>query len=144
MSDDLGFLIADAARLLRRSFEERARTIGVTRPQWRVLALVNRFDGCTQVQLAERLEVEPITLGRMIDRLEEAKLVERRADPKDRRAWRLHLTSRGIAKIHELRPMALEMFEQAVAGLTQDDQAKLEAALNTIRTNLSRNGNGHG
>jgi DNA-binding MarR family transcriptional regulator len=88
VSDDIGFLLGDAARLLRRAFDERARTMGVTRPQWRVLALLKRFDGSTQVTIADMLEVEPITLGRMIDRLQDAGLVERRADPKDRRAWR--------------------------------------------------------
>ena len=138
MSDDLGFLLGDAARLLRRSFDERARAMGVTRPQWRVLALLNRFDGSTQVNLADMLDVEPITLGRMVDRLQDAELVERRADPKDRRAWRLHLTAKGRAKITELQPTASAMFVDALKGLDHAKQAELEDMLNIIRANLTR------
>ncbi len=95
MSDDLGFLLGDAARLLRRSFDERARVSEVTRPQRRVLALLKRFDGSTQVNLADMLDVEPITLSKMVDRFQAAGLVERRADTSDRRMWRLHLTAEG-------------------------------------------------
>jgi DNA-binding MarR family transcriptional regulator len=138
MSDDLGFLLGDAARLLRRSFDERARAMGVTRPQWRVLALLNRFDGSTQVNLADMLDVEPITLGRMVDRLQDAELVERRADPKDRRAWRLHLTAKGRAKITELQPTASAMFIDALQGVNESKQAELEDMLNIIRANLTR------
>ena len=81
MSEDLGFLIGDTARLMRRAFDERVRTQGVTRPQWRVLGLLKRFGGSTQIALADMMDVEPITLGRMIDRLQEAELVERRRRP---------------------------------------------------------------
>lgn len=138
MSDELGFLIGDSARLLRRSFDERARTMGVTRPQWRVLALLTRFDGCTQVTMADMLDVEPITLGRMIDRLQESGLVERRADPKDRRAWRLHLTPLGESRITALRPTARALFDDALAGLNEAQRTELEAMLNVIRSNLTR------
>ena len=138
MSDDLGFVLGDAARLLRRSFDERARAIGVTRPQWRVLALLKRFDGSTQVTIADMLEVEPISLGRMIDRLQDAELVERRADSKDRRAWRLHLTLKGRAKITELQPKASALFADALNGISEAQQRELEDMLNTIRSNLTR------
>lgn len=138
MSDDLGFLLGDAARLLRRSFDERARAMGVTRAQWRVLALLKRFDGSTQVAMADMLDVEPITLGRMVDRLQDAELVERRADPKDRRAWRLHLTAKGRSKITELQPTASAMFIDALKGLNETKQAELEDMLNIIRANLTR------
>jgi DNA-binding MarR family transcriptional regulator len=138
MSDDLGFVLGDAARLLRRSFDERARAMGVTRPQWRVLALLKRFDGSTQVTIADMLEVEPITLGRMIDRLQDAELVERRADPKDRRAWKLHLTAKGLAKIKELQPTASAMFIDALQGISEAKQTELEDMLNIIRSNLTR------
>lgn len=138
MSDDLGFLLGDAARLLRRSFDERARVMGVTRPQWRVLALLKRFDGSTQVTMADMLDVEPITLGRMIDRLQDAGLVERRADPADRRTWRLHLTPEGEKKIEALRPTALALFDDALAGLDAAQRVELEAMLNVVRANLTR------
>ena len=84
MKDSIGFLISDVSRLLRRRFDERARLIGVTRPQWRALTALSRQEGMQQGALAELLEVEPITLCRMVDRLEEAGLVERRRDPADR------------------------------------------------------------
>ena len=138
MSDDLGFLLGDAARLLRRSFDERARVLGVTRPQWRVLALLNRFGGSTQVTIADMLDVEPITLGRMVDRMQDAGLVERRADPADRRSWRLHLTTEGEQKIEALRPTALALFDDAMAGLDETQRLELETMLNIVRANLTR------
>lgn len=112
--------------------------MGVTRPQWRVLALLKRFDGSTQVTIADMLEVEPITLGRMIDRLQDAGLVDRRADPKDRRAWRLHLTAKGRAKITELQPTATAMFAEALNGISEAKQTELEEMLDIIRSNLTR------
>ena len=138
MIEDLGFLIGDTGRLLRRAFDERVRAKGITRPQWRVLGLLNRFGGSTQVALAEMMDVEPITLGRMIDRLQEAELVERRADPKDRRAWRIHLTPAGEARLVDLKPMANALFDDAVAGLSASQQNELEAMLNVMRANLTR------
>lgn len=138
MSDNLGFLIADTARMLRRSFDERARARGVTRPQWRVLAHLHRNDGCTQISLADALEVEPITVGRMIDRLQDLELVERRADPLDRRAWRIHLTAKGESVLSDLRPIAKSLFDEALDGISPSDQADLEAKLLIIRSNLSR------
>jgi DNA-binding MarR family transcriptional regulator len=138
MSEDLGYLIADTARLMRRAFDERVRTQGVTRPQWRVLGLLHRFGGSTQVTLAEMMDVEPITLGRMIDRLQESGLVERRADPADRRAWRIYLTGKGEGSVKELRPTAMALFDDAMQGLDMDRQAELEAILNIMRSNLTR------
>ncbi|HEX4874733.1 MAG TPA: MarR family transcriptional regulator [Sphingorhabdus sp.] len=138
MSEDLGFLIGDTARLMRRAFDERVRNKGITRPQWRVLGLLNRFGGSTQVTLAEMMDVEPITLGRMIDRMQDAGLVERRADPNDRRAWRIHLTPIGESRLDDLKPLATELFADAVSGLTNKQQADLEAMLDIIRLNLTR------
>jgi DNA-binding MarR family transcriptional regulator len=138
MSEDLGFLIGDTARLMRRAFDERVRTKGITRPQWRVLGLLNRFGGSSQVALAEMMDVEPITLGRMIDRMQDAGLVERRADPNDRRAWRVFLTPSGESRLEDLKPLANELFDDAVSGLTDSQQAELEAMLDIIRLNLTR------
>jgi len=103
-----------------------------------VLALLKRFDGSTQVTVADMLDVEPITLGRMVDRLQDAGLVERRADPADRRSWRLHLTIDGERKIEALRPTALALFDDALAGLDAAQRLELEAMLNVIRSNLTR------
>lgn len=139
MSDDnVGAMISQVARLLRRSFDERARGIGVTRPQWQVLSLLTLNEGINQGGLAEILEVEPITLGRMIDRLQDADLVERRADPADRRAWRLHITPKGNELLTTLRPFAHETFELALEGIDSASRDALMAMLDRIRSNLSR------
>lgn len=138
MRDSLGFLIADVSRLLRRNFDERARSIGVTRPQWRVLTSLVRNEGINQGGLADLLEVEPITLCRMVDRLQEARLVERRADPNDRRAWQLFLTDKAAPLLDQLRTRAEAMLEEALDGLDQDEQQQLEALLERVRQNLSR------
>jgi len=138
MNENLGYLIGDVSRLLRREFDQRVRGLGVTRPQWRVLTLLKRMEGINQGGLAELLEVEPITLCRMVDRLAEAGMVERRPDPADRRAWRLFLTPRGAALTNELRPHAMALFDEAIAGLDEDEQTRLVEMLETMRGNLSR------
>lgn len=138
MDENIGTLLAQVSRLLRRSFDERARGIGVTRPQWQVLSLLLIHAGSNQGALAEMLEVEPITLGRMIDRLQEAELVERRADPADRRAWRIFLTERGENLLDMLRPFGLETLSQAFEGVSKADSEVLMATLLRVRSNLSR------
>lgn len=134
---DTGYLIGDVARLLRRRFDERARLIGVTRPQWRLLVALNRHEGLNQGALAERLEVEPITLCRMVDRLAEAGHVERRRDPADRRAWRLYLTDRSRPLIEKLTGIADSVQDQALAGISAEAHATLAALLTDIRANLA-------
>jgi DNA-binding MarR family transcriptional regulator len=138
MEENIGTMVAQVARLMRRSFDERARKIGVTRPQWQVLSLLLRHEGINQGGLADILEVEPITLGRMIDRLQEAELVERRPDPADRRAWRLFITAKGIALFDQLMPYANETFEIALDGIAEHDRDKLMEMLMKIRANLTR------
>jgi len=138
MDENIGTMLAQVSRLIRRSFDERARAIGVTRPQWQVLSILKRNAGINQGGLAEILEVEPITAGRMIDRLQEARLVERRPDPADRRAWRLHLTGKGEELLETLRPFVSETFGIALEGISEAEQAELLAILERIRTNLSR------
>ncbi len=138
MEENIGTMVAQVARLMRRSFDERARKIGVTRPQWQVLSLLIRHEGINQGGLADILEVEPITLGRMIDRLQEAELVERRPDPADRRAWRLFITAKGNALFDQLRPYANETVEIALDGLAEADRDRLMEMLMKIRANLTR------
>ena len=138
MDENIGTLLAQVSRLLRRSFDERARGIGVTRPQWQVLSLLKIHAGSNQGALAEMLEVEPITLGRMIDRLQEAELVERRADPADRRAWRIFLTEKGEGLLDKLRPFGRETLSQALEGVSEADRDQFMATLARVRTNLSR------
>lgn len=137
MTDSLGFLISDVSRLLRKRFDERARLIGVTRQQWRTLSVLKRHEGSNQGMLAELLEVEPITLGRMIDRLEEAGWVERRRDPGDRRVWRIHLTDAAQPILLQLKTIADALFVDAAEGISADDQDRLHALLEQLRDNLN-------
>jgi DNA-binding MarR family transcriptional regulator len=137
MADQLGFMIGDLSRLLRREFDVRASTIGVTRPQWRMLTTLLRNEGANQGRLAELLDVEPITLCRMVDRLAEAGFVERRPDPCDRRAWRIFLTESSRPILDELRSLAANLFEEALAGLTGRDRDMLASFLDRIHSNLS-------
>lgn len=138
MDENIGTMLAQVSRLMRRSFDERARAIGITRPQSHVLGILNRNEGINQGGLAEILEVEPITAGRMIDRLQDAELVERRPDPEDRRAWRLYLTPRGEELLGKLRPFAAETIDIALEGIDEAQRDELMAVLERIRGNLSR------
>lgn len=139
MSDDsLGFILSDTARLLRRAFDARARSIGVTRAQWQVLFVLARSEGESQASVADRLEIESITLGRMIDRLSEAGLVERRPDPKDRRVWRLHLTQAARPIMATLEGLGAALGAEAFAGLTPAEQAELARMLLHVRSNLTQ------
>jgi DNA-binding MarR family transcriptional regulator len=134
----LGSVISDVSRLLRRSFDARARGIGVTRPQWQVLTTLARNEGVNQGRLAELLDVEPITVCRMVDRLQDSDLVERRADPADRRSWRLFLTAKAQALLAELRPLAEAMLEEALDGIDEAYRALLRDTLERMRANLTR------
>jgi DNA-binding MarR family transcriptional regulator len=137
MSDSLAFLISDVSRLMRRRFDERARAIGVTRAQWRTLTTLSRHEGINQGGLADLLEVEPITLCRMIDRLAEAGLVERRSDPGDRRAWLIFLTDKARPLIEQLRALADGMMELALSGVDDAERASVFAIIGRIRNNLN-------
>lgn len=130
-------IIGDISRLARRAFDARARTIGVTRPQWRVLVVLNRHEGVNQGGLAELLDVEPITVCRMVDRLQEADLVERRPDPSDRRSWRLFLTAKAADLLAQLHPLAEGLEAQAFDGISSAERAAVIATLGRLRTNLA-------
>ncbi len=130
------FLMHDIARRSRYRFDARARSRGITRAQWRVLISLSRVDGPTQSDLAEMLDVERITLCRMVDRLAEAGLVERRADPSDRRVWRLHLTERAMPLVDELGAIANEMEEDMLEPLSPEQRAVLTSLLATVRDHI--------
>jgi DNA-binding MarR family transcriptional regulator len=138
MPENIGFLIGDVARSMRRRFDERARKSGATGAQWRTLKILARHEGLNQGQIAELLEVEPITCCRMIDRLEEAGLVERRRDPADRRAWRIFLTDKARPVLAELHDIAGAMIETALQGLSAAERDALIASLNVIRSNMTQ------
>lgn len=138
MDENIAMLMAQVSRLMRRAFDEKARLLGMTRPQWQVVSILSVNEGINQGGLAELLEVEPITLGRMVDRLQDAALVERRPDPADRRAWRLYLTDKAQDLLVHLRPLALDTMEAAQEGLSQSERDSLLSAMKVMRANLSR------
>ena len=129
-------IIGDISRLARRSFDARAREIAVTRPQWQVLVVLNRHEGVNQGGLAELLDVEPITVCRMVDRLQEADLVERRPDPADRRSWRLFLTVKAAELLAQLQPLGEQLEVEAFAGFSSEERVMVIAMLERVRHNL--------
>jgi len=135
--ETLPFEIAETAHALRRAFDRRAATLGVTRAQWKVLFRLSRTPGLRQVELADILDVEPITLSRIVDRLQEAGLVERVADPADRRAWRLQVTDEAQPLIVKLRQLAELLVAEAFDGLGTDEINAMRSSLERIRDNLT-------
>jgi DNA-binding MarR family transcriptional regulator len=137
--ENFAFEVAETARLIRREANRRAALLGATKAQWRVLARLHRGGGgLRQVELAEKLDVEPITLCRMIDRLAEAGLVERRRDDNDRRAWRIHLTPEAAPVIARLEDMGRIFNADILAGVANEDRATALRVLARIRENLDR------
>ena len=142
LSRNFGFILHDVARLLRTTFDRRVRELGLTRSQWWVLNHLFRNNGVTQSELAEILEVEKPTLGRLLDRLEQKGWVRREADANDRRAKRVFLTQEVEPAIKTMRAAAAEMRRDAVAGLSAEQQERFVDSLLTIKANLSRSDNG--
>ena len=136
--ETLPFEISETAHALRKAFDRRACGMGVTRAQWKVLFRLERQPGLRQIELADMLDIEPITLSRIVDRLEEAALVERVADPADRRAWRLHVTARAQPLIEKLRAVADDMVSEAFAGIDLKDIEITRQVLGRVRENASR------
>ena len=135
--DTFGFVVHDVARLLRKRFDQRARALGLTRAQWQVLAHLSRNEGINQSGLADILEIENITLGRLVDRLEESGWVERRLSGNDRRVRLLHLTEKAKPILGRMRALGLETRGEALSGLSAEDQATLLTMLRHVRANLS-------
>jgi DNA-binding MarR family transcriptional regulator len=136
--ENFAFELVETARLIRREANRRAAILGATKAQWRVLARLARAgDGVRQIELAEALDVEPITLCRMIDRLEEADLVERRRDSEDRRAWRIFLTAKAAPVIAQLEEMGIGFNADILTGVSAADRATALSVLQRIRDNLT-------
>ena len=132
-----GFLLNDVARLLRQHVDQRAQSLGLTRTQWRALAHIARREGIHQAALAEILEVEPITLARLIDRLEARGFVERRLDPADRRTRRLYLTDKAHPVSRRMSELAAVLLAEAFAGFSQAEIAALYDGLERMKGNLA-------
>jgi len=135
---ELAWEIAETSRMMRRHFNRRAAGLGVTSAQWRALAWLSHEPRLKQVELAERLDVEPITAGRIIDRLEEAGLVERQPDPVDRRAWRLVVTDKARPIIERLGALAEDMASDIFADLEVEELEAVRAMLSRVRENIGR------
>ena len=134
--DSLGFLLADVSRLLRQSFQRRLEGSSLTLAQARALVYVSRHEGVRQVDLAEMLEVQPITLARLIDQLADAGLVERRPDPADRRAYQMFLTPAAASHLAAIRQVAAAIQADALRDLDDQQAAIVFFALRKMRDNL--------
>lgn len=132
-----GMLIADIARLMRRNMNRRVQHLGLTSEQWRALFHLSRCEGINQATLADRLEVQPISLARILDKLQDSQLIERRPSPTDRRAFELFLTPTAQPMLEELSKYGREARNQALSGLSEDDQQLLAGLLETVKNNLS-------
>jgi len=130
------YLLSDTARLLRKAFDARVKQLGMTSTQARLLLILSRSEGENQVYYAEALEVEAISLTRLIDRMEEGGLIERRRDPTDRRAWRLFLTKRSRQAIDRIRESLAGLEGEMLTGLDAAQRNALESLLQSIRENF--------
>jgi DNA-binding MarR family transcriptional regulator len=134
---NLGFLVADIARLMRRTYRQRQQRSELTVAQARTLVHVARREGVRQVDLAETLEVQPITLARLIDQLARAGLVERRPDPTDRRAYLVYLTRAAGPQLSAIEDVAASIRADALRGLDAREAALVIDALQKIHANLA-------
>ena len=133
---DFMFYLHDVAHLLRIMVDKRARMHDMTRAQWLILLRLHRQPGMSQKELAELLEVEPITVARLVDRLEQRRMVERRADPSDRRIWRLHLLPDAEPLIGEIEAERNEIAAMIRHGIAPEDMTVVLEALKKMKTTL--------
>jgi MarR family transcriptional regulator for hemolysin len=133
---EIAFNINDVARLLRTYADQKAANFGLTRAKWAVLARLDRFEGLKQNELADMLDLQPISLTRLLDGLSENGLIERRSDPNDRRAKRLFLTPAAHPLLDRLSELGEDLMTTALAGLDQSETSALLTSLTTIKENL--------
>ncbi|HET7924990.1 MAG TPA: MarR family transcriptional regulator [Rhodanobacteraceae bacterium] len=133
----LFYMLHDVTRQIRKHFDRRATRLELTRAQWRALKVTSRQEGLSQSELAEHLDMEAIPVGRVIDRLEKTGFIERRADPADRRRWRLYLTPKAHAVVGEMEVIAGELRDDALRGIERNDLDTLMGVLNRIKENLA-------
>lgn len=132
----LGFLISTAARLQRTVYDRRMGKLGLTRSQWTVLVRLGWQPGCSQSELAEMLEVEKATAGRLIDRLEEEGLLERRSDDTDRRIKRIYMTERGQSVHDTIVPFGAALVEEELTDLTAAERETFIHLMNVVKRRL--------
>lgn len=132
------FGLSDVARAVRTRIDQRAREHGMTRAQWAVLSRVERQEGMTQAELAEILEIQPISLARLVDRLCEQRQLERRPHPSDRRANLLYLTAKGRSTLARMMPLGREVASEVFESFSETETAALLRALLRIKENIRR------
>ncbi|MEE1916318.1 MarR family transcriptional regulator [Pseudomonas asiatica] len=132
----LGFVLHDAARLMRKRFEQRSRHTGLTRSQWHVLAILSKNEGIHQKGLADLMEIESITLVRLLDKMQERNLIERRPHPSDRRATQLFVTPEAIPLLDVLRGLGNQTRTEALGNFTDEEQHQLFDLLSRMREHL--------
>lgn len=135
--NNFGYLLHDVTRQLRKHFDRRATRLELTRAQWRALKSIRRDEGLSQKDLAEYLDMEPIAIGRVLDRLEKTGFIERRPDPDDRRRWRLYLLPKAHAVVDEMEIIAGELRDDAMRGIDRDDFETLLRVLTQLKDNLA-------
>ncbi|BAM93062.1 putative transcriptional regulator, MarR family [Bradyrhizobium oligotrophicum S58] len=137
-SVDVNFLftLGELQRLMRAYADKEAARFGMTRAQWAVLAKVERNEGMKQSELAEQLDMQPITLTRLVDKLAEAGLIERRGDDTDRRVNRLYLKKAARPLLAKLGVLKAELTETALQGLSPEDAERLTSHLEAIKENV--------
>src|SRR5699024_11149668 len=131
-----GYLLNDVTLLFRKHFDRRATRYGLTRAQWRAIKCLKDREGIRQSELAVVLEMEPIAVGRVIDRLQNAGFVERRADPNDRRCWRLHATAKARDVIDAMHEIARGLRGDATRDITLDELQNMIGVLERVKNNL--------
>jgi MarR family transcriptional regulator, transcriptional regulator for hemolysin len=132
----LGFLLHEVARLLRKRFEQRARHLDLTRSQWQAIAYLAKNEGIHQAGLAEMLEIEPITLVRILDKLAERGLIERRQHPTDRRTWLLYLKDAARPLLVAMQPIGEATRADALADVSESQRDQLIETLTKMKANL--------
>lgn len=132
-----GFLLTDAAHLLRKLIDRRLQPLGLTRAQWSVLAILSNHEGLSQSQISDELEIEKSTTGRLIDQVERSGWIERRPIPGDRRLWGIHLTDRARQLIAEVESVVLNTRAEMLRGLSDEQQQTLSEMLQAVKSNLS-------
>ncbi|HXW20222.1 MAG TPA: MarR family winged helix-turn-helix transcriptional regulator [Roseiarcus sp.] len=133
---EFAFALHDVARLMRTLADQRARALSMTRAQWSVLARLQRSEGVKQSELAVLLDIQPITLARLIDKLSSLGLVERRDDPRDRRANRLYLTEKAAPVLERLNALGETLIGHTLEGFDSGEIAGLGKSMERIRANL--------
>lgn len=135
---ELPFMINEVARLLRTFADQEARQFGMTRAQWAVLARLERHEGLKQAELADMLDMQPISLTRLVDRLADSGLIERRSDPTDRRAKRLYLTEAAKPVMERLDALGEQLAGNVLGDISPSDIEQMLRGLGDIKTNLRR------